>query len=276
MNDSIDVANEVADSLSELTDESQESVPGAKFKAFLLRKYNNPDHPVRQAMLEQRFGALLRNIQDRIALKWRYGSDFLAVPKGKEHLFSSVGKDVAIRQDLFRAFSYFSAAQLPYYDRTTDKVTSFEDPPEDRELLVAIPPRAIEAEIELRKRFAREVADPKISDQLLKDLNIAQRELTSFSWTIRSHGCQGKWYAFRNRDVRERISEWATSNGVQWNENWIEERAKRYSQKSSGDTAESEVAVTDRLLRALNMLSDEDRRRISVPLDIVLRFLDKS
>lgn len=202
-------------------------------------------------------------MQDKITLKRQYGSDFLAVPKGMEHLFSTgqVEKGSVIRRDLFRAFSYFGADQLPYYDRTTDEVATFETPPDDRKRYVAIAPRTIEAEIELRKEFAGQLGDPEVSAQLIRDLNVPRRELTNFTRTIRSKGYQREWYAFQNNDILERIRQWARNNEIQWNEKWIETREDQYLKNLrlyAGKTDRSSVDA--KLTNAISMLSDEDTK----------------
>ena len=101
MSDNVNVYEEIAAFLNELTEKSQEPIPGARLKALLLQRFENPDHPVRQALSKERFGSLLQSMPDKIALKHEYGSDFLAAPKGKEHLFfkRKVEKGSAIRQD---------------------------------------------------------------------------------------------------------------------------------------------------------------------------------
>jgi hypothetical protein len=278
MSDDVDVSETIAACLRELTETSQEPIPGAKFKAFLLRRFENSDHPVRQALSKERFGSLLQSMPDKIALKHEFGSDLLAAPKGKEYLFfkRKVEKGSAIRQDLFRAFSQFGSAQQPFYDRNTDRVTSLDLRPEDTTRFVEIPPRTVEAEIELRRQFAASLADAVLSAKLFADLNAPQRELANFSGTVRSSGCLRDWLAFKNRNILERMRDWASVNGVQWNESWIETPAGAHAQSTvqhgSGDDQSS---LTLGLVNALGQLSDEDLRRISVPLDIVIRLLNE-
>src|ERR1035441_8047871 len=102
----------------------------------------------------------------------------------------------------------------------------------------------------------------------------AHSGLGSFSKLIKAHGLSQMWHRHRFQAVVRRIRAWCTAAGVPWREEWV---SSSDASKPPTQTGDDLPAKNQRYLfeRFVESLTDEDLRRISVPLDIVLKVIQE-
>lgn len=260
---------------------SEGAVPGAKFRQLVARTASQHDLSYPPSGYEdEKFGDFLKRFNSKLVVLRREGQDLLVAPVDKPELLDRPGDGVAqLRPDIFEAFTRIpqgSPPSQPWYAKDTDSIEWLaEDQKLDLGRLTRIPPATMAQELRDREEFSRssEIQD-EVRDRLLAALG-AHSALGSFSLELRAHGLARKWHFHRLRAVIGRIRAWCEAEHVQWRDDWMDASDKRI--QNAGVRAAS-MATKDRrgLFRHLfDGLSDDDLRRISVPLDIVLKLLSK-
>jgi hypothetical protein len=260
---------------------SKGAVPGAKLRQIIARiapHFNEQYPPAGQE--SERFSDFLRHFGSLLTVLPRIGQDILVAPFDKPELLNTSGQ-TQLREDIFEAFTRIpreTPPKEPWYERNTDKfrwatVDEILPPLE----YAKIPPATFEQELDDRRAFASSPEfDPEIRDSLLATLQ-DHAALWAFSGVVRERGLAHKWHFFRFRALVLRIRNWCTSEGLEWREDWLRSRTDQPSQTRPSNLSDLIDGSQNqyRVEGFMKNLSDEDVKRISVPLDIVLKLLQK-
>jgi len=181
-----------------------------------------------------------------------------------------------LREDIFEAFTRIPRGlppSEPWYVVSDDTVvwllpTELSGSGE----LVKIPAATLELELGERKSFIQsaDLAED-VRNRIAGSLD-THSGLGSFSKLIKAHGLSQMWHRHRFQAVVRRIRAWCTGAGVPWREEWV---SSSDASKPSTPIGNELPVVSQRHLfeRLVQSLSDEDLRRISVPLDIVIKLI---
>jgi len=273
----------VSEALQRGIRESKGAVPGAKLRQLITRAAveNGTRYPI-EGFEGERFSDFLKRFDSALVVLKRRSQDLLVAPAAQPELLnessSSVGQ-VVIRSDLFAAFTRISRGippKEPWYDKTRDSISWLEtDSPKDEASLVRIPGATQAQEIADRLAFAQsEGIEPGTRDSLLRALGEGgQSVLWGFSQVIRSAGLSRRWHVFRFHELTKRIRTWCEQNAITWREDWI----VAADEKPQGALGDAPMVAIERtaLEELFSRLKDDDLRRISVPLDIVLKLTGK-
>jgi len=259
---------------------SKGAIPGAKLRQIIARiapEYNEQYPPVGHE--GEKFKDFLGRFGSLLTVLPRDGQDILVAPSDKPELLSTSETGQAhLREDIFEAFTRIpreSPPREPWYERSTDKIT-WRTANETLGALefVKIPPATLSQELEDRRAFAlSSEIDPQIKDSLLATLQ-DHSALWAFSRIVRENGLAHKWHFFRFRSLIMRIRHWCERENIEWREDWLRSKSDQPNRAKSVNIS-GFIDEQHRFEGFLEGLSDEDIRRISVPLDIVLKLLSK-
>ena len=182
-----------------------------------------------------------------------------------------------LREDIFEAFTRIPRGvppSEPWYVVSDDTVvwllpTELSGSGE----LVKIPAATLEQELSERKSFIQSAdlaEDAKIRIAASLD---AHSGLGSFSKLIKAHGLSQMWHRHRFQAVVRRIRAWCTAAGVPWREGWVSSSDASTPTQTGDDLPATNLRCL--FERFVESLTDEDLRRISVPLDIVLKVIQE-
>ena len=277
-----EVWNEVvAEALKRGLETSDGAVPGAKLRELVARiaPKRGVSYPP-QGLENEKFADFLKQFSSSLIVLRREGQDLLVAPSDMPQLLNrSVNVYAQIRDDIFEAFTRIPKGLPPrqtWYVRDTDAVEWLaEDEKPDGVRLVRIPAATLDQEISERRAFSLSSGIEKdVQDKLLGTLT-AHSALGSFSAVLRAHGLAYKWHLYRFSEVVQRIKKWCESEKVLWRDEWITST----NQRSKADAVLLPSASADGRRSSfghfIETLTDEDLRRISVPLDIVLRLFPR-
>jgi hypothetical protein len=271
----------VAEALKRGLETSDGAVPGAKLRELIARIASK--HGVSYPPLgheNEKFADFLKQFNWSLIVLRREGQDLLVAPSDMPQLLDRSGNAYAqIRDDIFEAFTHIpkgSPPRQPWYVRGTDTIEWLaENENPDGARLVRIPPATLDQELNDRRAFSISAEIEKdVQDRLLGTLT-AHSALGSFSVVLRAHGLARKWHFYRFSEVVRRVKKWCEAEEVTWRDEWI----TPINQQSKVDVPTLPSAVAEARRSSfghfVETLSDEDLRRISVPLDIVLRLFPK-
>ena len=269
----------VADALAAGLKTSSGAVPGAKLRELIDKVAKSRELCYPPSGHEQEsFGDFLKHFESIALVRRRKGRDLLAAPADMPQLLAEAPESgsARLREDIFDAFTRIPRGvppSQPWYVVSDDTIvwlrpTELSGSGE----LVKIPAATLELELSERKSFIQsaDLADDA-KNRIAASLD-THSGLGSFSKLIKAHGVSQMWHRHRFQAVVRRIRTWCAAVGVSWREEWV----------SSGDapklpphTREDLPAKDQRYLfeRFVQSLTDEDLRRISVPLDIVLKLI---
>jgi hypothetical protein len=258
---------------------SMGAVPGAKLRELIAesaRKHGLAYPPAESS--NEKFGDFLKRF-DSVLIVWRReGQDFLVAPVDKPELLADVQavRPARLRDDIFEAFTrvpYEDPPKYPWYDTQTDTVKWLVvDESQPIPQLVKMPSPSQSEEVEQRRAFANspQLADHK--DSLLSTLS-NHPALWAFSKAIKERGLGRKWHLYRFQLIVLRLKQWCASEHVEWRDEWIGQAPPRAVWTKFGQTADTLGDQRKLFEKVIEMLGEEDLRRISVPLDIVLKLI---
>jgi hypothetical protein len=277
-----DVWNEiVASALKQGLQASKGAVPGAKLRQLVARiapTYGEHYPPAGQE--DEKFGEFLNRFSSLLLLLRRNGQDILVAPIDQPQLFDVAESGrTQLREDIFEAFTHIpreSPPVEPWYDRAADTIKWLPaNETLDTKQFVKIVPATLSQELEDRKAFALSSGiDSEIRDSMVATLQ-DHSALWAFSKTVKEHGLARKWHLYRFQAVVMRIRNWCESEHIDWREDWL--RAESDQPSRSKSIVSAQIDGQRHLFeKFVEGLSDEDLKRVSVPLDIVLKLLQKS
>jgi hypothetical protein len=271
----------VEEALKRGLETSEGAVPGAKLRQLVARLavQHGVGYPP-AGYEDEKFGDFLKRFDSQLVVLRREGQDFLVAPADMPELLNGPGDRVAqLRADIFEAFTRIprgSPPLLPWYATNTDTIEWIaEDDEHDLGRLTRIPHVALVQELRDREEFSRssEIQE-EVRVRLLAALG-AHSALGAFSAELRAHGLARKWHFHRLRAVIGRIKAWCETEHIRWRDEWLGSSDR--SPQNAGLRAASMVTREwgGVFGHFFDGLSEEDLRRISIPLDLVVRLLRK-
>jgi hypothetical protein len=257
---------------------SNGAVPGAKLRQLIARtaRQYGLQYPV-PGSEDEKFGDFLKRFDSLVVVLRRDGQDLLIAPADMPQLLNaSENERTQLREDLFEAFTSIprgSPPLLPWYRRASDVIEWF---PTGETLDVTqfakIPPATLDQELDDRKAFTQlNEIDVPVRESLLASLG-SHSALGAFSKVLRAHGLSRKWHLYRFQAVTKRIKGWCEVEQIPWRDEWIH-ASEQWKHSSPVNASKPARAQRNIFGNFLEDLSEEDRRRISIPLDIVLKLL---
>jgi len=268
----------VAEALTAGLKSSSGPVPGAKLRELVVKSAHRRNLGYPPSGHEQEsFGDFLKHFDSIVLVRRRKGKDLLAVPPEMPQLLAEAPESGAarLREDIFEAFTRIPRGvppAEPWYVLSNDSVvwllpTELSGSGE----LIKIPPATLEQELSERKSFIQsaDLADD-IKHRIAASLD-THSGLGSFSKLIKAHGLSQMWHRHRFQTLVRRIRAWCAAGGVLWREEWVSSDASKPPAQFGDDlSAKNQRYIFERFVESL---TDEDLRRISVPLDIVLKVI---
>lgn len=255
------------------------AVPGAKLRELIAdsAKKRGQVYPPAENPNEK-FGEFLKRFDSLLIVWRREGQDFLVAPVDKPELLADVqaARPARLRDDIFEAFTRVpreNPPKYPWYDTESDTVKWFVvDESQPIPQLVKMPSPSQSEEVEEKRTFANspELADHK--DSLLSTLS-DHSALWAFSKVIKERGLGRKWHLYRFQLIVRRLKQWCASEHVEWRDEWIGQAPPRVIWTKFGQTADIPRDQRKLFEKVIEMLGEDDLRRISVPLDIVLKLI---
>jgi len=259
---------------------SRGAVPGAKLRqiiASVAAEHNEQYPPVGHE--SERFSEFLGRFSSLLTVLPRKGQDILVAPSDRPELLNVAETGQAqLREDIFEAFTRIPREvppSQPWYDRRADTVT-WRDATQILDPLqyARIPMATRGQELDTRSAFAVSTEiDPEVRDSLLATLQ-EHSALWAFSRIVKERGLAHRWHFFRFRALILRVREWCEREQVEWREDWLRSREDQPSHTNSRDISDF-IDNHRRVEGFLERLSDEDLKRVSVPLDVVLKLLSR-
>jgi hypothetical protein len=269
----------VAEALQAGLKTSSGPVPGAKLRELIVKAASSHNLQYPPSGHEQEsFGDFLKHFDSIVIVRRRKARDLLAAPADMPQLLAEAteGGETLIREDIFEAFTRIPRGvppAEPWYVLSDDTI-AWLLPAElsGSGEMVKIPAATLDQELSERKSFIQsaEIAQ-EIKGRIAESLD-AHSGLGSFSKLIKAHGLAQTWHRHRFQIVVRRIKAWCATTGVPWREEWV---VSSIDAKSPTQGANDLPTKNQRYLfeRFIESLADEDLRRISVPLDIVLKVI---
>lgn len=271
----------VAGALNEGVHISRGAVPGAKLRQLIARAAEKHGEKYPPAGREnEKFGDFLNEFGSLLITLRRDGQDILVAPVDRPQLLDTAQSGQArLREDIFEAFTHIprgSPPVEPWYERDTDRIKWVPaNETINQERFVKIPPATLSEELEDRKAFAlSSEIDTQISETLQGTLQ-DHSALWAFSRTVKEHGLSRKWHLFRFQAVVKRIRAWCDAQHVEWREDWLRAKAEQPIRPKLGKVSLADAGQERVFQKFVEGLSDEDLKRVSVPLDIVLKLLQR-
>jgi hypothetical protein len=256
-------------------------VPGAKLRQLIVRAAQSRGLQYPASGHEQEsFGDFLKYFDSIVLVRRRTSRDLLAAPADMPELLAEAPESGAarFREDIFEAFTRIprgAPPSEPWYVISDDTVvwllpTELSGSGE----LVKIPAASLEQELSERKSFIQSADIAQDAKNRIAAGLDAHSGLGSFSKLIKAHGLSQVWHRHRFQTVVRRIRAWCSATGVPWREEWV---SPSDASKPPAQTGDDLPAKKQRYLfgRLVELLTDEDLRRISVPLDIVLKVIQE-
>lgn len=248
-------------------------IAGAKARVVLerLAQAKGFDFPPVD-MIGRKFSDYLESFQEIVSLRKRPGQDFLIAPANKpELLLSSTsrrGGTSLLRSDIYQALTkQRTNGVIPFYRVSSDSVL-WQTADCAGSGLIELP--SVKPPEELRNAYA--AARP-----LQSGLSDAVASSAAFSKAIRDKRLGRDWHEFRLHSLIEQLKEWAEAHSLAWGDTWIEGGVRADSASPSG-MAQEPIDRASRLNEALAglkaVLSEDELKRISVPMDLVIKLLD--
>jgi hypothetical protein len=254
-------------------------VPGAKLRELIVKTAHSRDLEYPPTGHEQEsFGDFLKHFDSIVIVRRRKGRDLLAAPADMPQLLAEATEndETRLREDIFEAFTRIPRGvppAEPWYAVSDDKIvwllpTELSGSGE----LVKILPATLEQELSERKTFIQSADIALETKGQIATSFDAHSALGSFSKLVKAHGLAQIWHRHRFQTVVRRIRAWCAATGVPWREEWV----------SSSDGSKLPILAradmqskNQRYLfeRFVENLTEEDLRRILVPLDIVLKVI---
>lgn len=272
--------NLLIDALKALTDRTGEPVSGAKLRAAVKKLADDRSLPFPPDGVTK-WSTFLASFPSDITVVPNPGSDVLVVPANRPDLHAAATakaptvQPVRMRSDMFEALTRIPdagdcALYIPESDAVLWQKIGETKPPNAVQFATA----TLEAEIDLRRRFAEDwVSDKGEAKNALLNALASSGSLRNFSHMIRQYGLMQDWHVFRIGAMSGKLRDWAQSNGLTFQDDWLGLGAPKVSTNVDSGASIAAMGGKRGLVELAGLLSDEDISRISVPLDIVLRLL---
>lgn len=270
--------NAIDEYLQKKTGGAAAAIPAAPLKPLLVRHAGLLGLTFPPDGFERvKFVDFLNQFPDVVQTHRRAGQDTLVVKVGDAQLLENIVKSEidshntirppkSLRQDVFDAFTRIPVPTSSYwYAPEQDKFVLVEGGKHD---WVEVPPLLTETAFHDRRAFSETQVSTSLKSALLLSLNENASPLRAFSVEVKKHRLGRAWHIFHLKCIMQRISQWSSSNGISWKNTW-ECSGEPTPQHSNVVTAQE----TNSFLAGLMRLDPEEKKRVMVPLDIVLRLI---
>lgn len=269
----------VAEALASGLKTSTGPVPGAKLRQLIAKaaRSRNLQYPP-SGHEEESFGDFLKNFDSIVVVRRRPGMDLLAAPADKPELLgeSQEAAVARLREDIFEAFTRIPRGvppSEPWYRVSNDTIvwllpTELAGSGE----LIKIPVATLDQELSERKSFIQSADLPQQAELRIAASLDTHSGLGTFSKLVKAYGLSQAWHRHRFQAVVRRIRAWCMSAGIPWHEEWVLSAGPSTLLPQSGSDLKSKDQ-RDKFMRFVESLTEEDLRRISIPLDIVLKVI---
>ena len=254
-------------------------VPGAKLRQLIFKVAKRSDLTYPPIGHEQEsFGDFLKHFESIALVRRRDGRDLVVAPADMPELLADAPESdtTRLREDIFEAFTRIPRGlppSEPWYVVSGDTVVwLLHNELSGSGELVKIPAATLDLELGERKSFIQSIAIAEdVKNRIAGSLD-AHSGLGSFSKLIKAHGLSQIWHRHRFQAVMRRIRAWCTAAGVPWREKWVSssDASKPLTPRADDLRGANQRHLFERLVQSL---TDEDLRRISVPLDIVIKLI---
>lgn len=248
----------------------EKPIAGAKARVLLERLARDRGLSFPPPEMEGvKFYDFLDRFQNIVALRKRPHQDFLIAPANKPELLAALptahGRSSRLRSDIYQALTKNGPdGKKPFYVVAHDQVlwrfagTSAPGEIEFPEVVAAVVDR-------------RGFAEANRARDVLVD--VVESE-AAFSKTVRELGLAKEWHTFRLHELISRLKQWTESNGLSWGDSWIEGAPVIDLAASPRPVGGAALRPQDVLLGLRSALTDDELRRISVPMDVVIKLLE--
>lgn len=262
--------------LSNIIETTQQAVPGAKLRGEIAAVAADWGIAFPPPGITK-FSAFIESFDKDFIVVRRPGSDFLVAPADRADLFSATATSSPtgfsrLRQDLFQALTTIQSSDggTPVYVLDEDAVRWIRSesdmlPPKNG---IQLPETTLDDEIQLRRSFIESVDVPTGTRGALEKALESTGPLRSFTTALQEHGLSRQWHSFRLRMLSAKLRDWSVANAVPWRSGWLSTNEPVI--QATGIIPSYRISRTH-LAELIGTLSDDDLKRVTIPLDIVLR-----
>jgi hypothetical protein len=263
--------------LTDVIESTQRPVTGAKLRQEVARVA--ADWSVEFPPPEMtKFSSFVESFDKDFIVHRVPGSDVLVAPADRADLFAaavatSPTNYSRMRQDLFKALTTIRSAEhgravyLPADDGVKWLQADDGEAPQDS---VFLPSTSLGEEVGLRRDFAESLEDQSAGKIALVEALKKDSPLRSFTLALQEFGLVRQWHLYRLRFLATKLREWSVANAVQWQPSWVTTNEPRNLPRP---TLTASMASQSDFSGLVGQLSDDELKRIMVPLDIVLRLI---
>jgi hypothetical protein len=260
-------------------------VPGAKLRKLVASVAAQHAQSYPPAAFEgSSFSDFLKACDSILIVLKRPAQDLLVAPVEQAELLlntSDQGSRAEIRRDVFDAFTRIPRVgdtKSSWYDSARDQFLWLDaESAGANDALVPGPRASKEQEIDDRRSFVDASVQPgETRDALLRTLTeTGNSALWAFSNVLRASGLSRKWHEYRFQRLTGRIRIWSEHARQVWRDDWLVAGDVATSRRSEPATETGSVPNRANLQTLISRIDEADLQRITVPLDIVLKWLGK-
>lgn len=260
-------------------------VPGAKLRKLVGSVAAQHGQSFPPAAFEgSSFSDFLKACDSILIVLKRPAQDLLVAPVEQPELLlntSDHGSRAEIRQDVFDAFTRIpreADTKSSWYDSVRDLFLWLDtELAGTNDALVPGPRASKEQEIDDRRSFVEtSVQTGETRDALLRTLTeTGNSALWAFSNVLRASGLSRKWHEYRFQRLTGRIRAWSEHARQVWRDDWLVAGEVTTSRKPEPAAASGPATNRANLQALFSRIDEADLQRITVPLDIVMKWLGK-
>jgi hypothetical protein len=260
-------------------------VPGAKLRKLVGSVAAQHAQTYPPAAFEgSSFSDFLKACDSILIVLKRPAQDLLVAPIEQPELLlntSERGSRAEIRPDVFDAFTRIPRegdTKSSWYDSEHDQFLWLDaEEAGKNDTLVPGPRASREQEIADRRSFVDTSVQPgETREALLRTLTeTGNSGLWAFSNVLRTSGLSRKWHEFRFQRLTGRIRTWSEHARQVWREDWLVAGVSITSRKPESVTEIGSGPSRANLQALISRIDETDLQRITVPLDIVMKWLGK-
>ena len=228
-----------------------------------------------------KFSTMVEQYPESMIVLRRHGKDILVVPADRPELLAAEGPRTGapgnwLRIDVFDAFTKIpsAASGRPIYLPSKDQFTWGGALAEVPEEAIDVPASSLESEIATRQSFVKTVAQDKVP--FMSEALASQTPLKDFTQALHKQKLLGDWHKFRLSSLIDQVKSWAAEKGLTWSATWLDTPESKREVLNLMPGAPATASLPKQALAEfVSGLSAEDLKRITIPLDLVLRLLEK-
>lgn len=260
-------------------------VPGAKLRKLVgsVAAQHGQSYPP-AAFEGSSFSDFLKACDSILIVFKRPAQDLLVAPVAQPELLLNISNQESraeIRQDVFDAFTRIPRkgdAKLSWYESERDRFLWLDgDSVGANDGLIPGPRASKEQEIDDRRSFVETSVQAEETKQaLLRALTeTGSSGLWAFSNVLRTSGLSRRWHEYRFQRLTGRMRAWSEHARQVWRDDWLVAGEISASRKAEPAAAVGSATDRARLQELFSRIDEADLQRITVPLDIVMKWMSK-